>query len=296
MTLKVVFIGCVEFSREMLLQSLALEGIEVIGIVTRAESKSNADFFGLKPIAVNHGIDALIVSGNDQDEMARWIEQKHPDIVFCFGWSYLLQTEILKIPPLGILGYHPANLPHNRGRHPIVWALALGMKETASTFFLMDEGADSGDIVDQVKIGISLQDDARSLYSKFTASAKTQLGAIVDQWKNGEVQAFPQNSTDASYWRKRGEKDGEIDWRMSSVGIYNLVRALTKPYVGAHCIVAGEKTKVWKVEPLSTDDTDIEPGKVIDVAGGNLTVKCWGGAVVLLDHELRMLPAQGTYL
>ncbi|MFQ8877714.1 MAG: hypothetical protein ACLR7N_03875 [Roseburia hominis] len=40
-------------------------------------------------------------------------------------------------------------------------------------------------------------------------------------------------------WRKRGKRDGEIDWRMSSRAIYNLVRALTKPYVGAHFVYRG---------------------------------------------------------
>ena len=52
---------------------------------------------------------------------------------------------------MGILGYHPSLLPFNRGRHPIIWALALGLKETGSTFFFMDENADTGDIVSQKK-------------------------------------------------------------------------------------------------------------------------------------------------
>lgn len=33
---------------------------------------------------------------------------------------------------------------------------------------------------------------------------------------------------------RRGVLDGQIDWRMSSRAIYNLVRALTRPYPGAH--------------------------------------------------------------
>lgn len=37
---------------------------------------------------------------------------------------------------MGVLGYHPAKLPQNRGRHPLIWALALGLKKSASTFFL----------------------------------------------------------------------------------------------------------------------------------------------------------------
>ena len=58
-----------------------------------------------------------------------------PDIIFCFGWSRLIKEELLKIPKKGVVGYHPAMLPKNRGRHPLIWALALGIKTTGSTFF-----------------------------------------------------------------------------------------------------------------------------------------------------------------
>jgi len=57
--------------------------------------------------------------------------------------------ESLDLPHLGVIDFHPAALPANRGRHPIIWALVLGLQETASTFFFMDEGADSGDIISQ---------------------------------------------------------------------------------------------------------------------------------------------------
>ena len=34
------------------------------------------------------------------------------------------------MPALGVIGYHPAELPKNRGRHPLIWALVLGLKKT----------------------------------------------------------------------------------------------------------------------------------------------------------------------
>ena len=71
------------------------------------------------------------------------------------GWSRIIGKELLAVPPKGIVGYHPAALPANRGRHPIIWALALGLKETASTFFFMDNGADSGPIISQKSLIIS---------------------------------------------------------------------------------------------------------------------------------------------
>ncbi len=37
---------------------------------------------------------------------------------------------------MGVIGCHDTMLPQNRGRHPIIWALALGLKETGQTFLL----------------------------------------------------------------------------------------------------------------------------------------------------------------
>ena len=59
----------------------------------------------------------------------------HPDLIICVGWSQILKSEILNIPKLGVIGFHPSKLPENRGKHPIIWSLVLGKKETASTFF-----------------------------------------------------------------------------------------------------------------------------------------------------------------
>lgn len=71
-----------------------------------------------------------------------WIKALSPDILLCFGWSSLLKEELLRIAPMGVLGYHPAELPYNKGRHPLIWAKVLGLEETASTFFFMDQTAD----------------------------------------------------------------------------------------------------------------------------------------------------------
>ena len=88
--------------------------------------------------------------------------------------SRLLKEEILSIAPFGVVGFHATALPANRGRHPIIWALVLGLSETASTFFFMDEGADSGDILSQYKLSISENDNAESLYKKVIKVASVQ--------------------------------------------------------------------------------------------------------------------------
>ena len=48
----------------------------------------------------------------------------------------------------------------------------------------------------------------------------------------------------SNFWRKRNYLDGRIDWRMSAKSIHNLVRGLTRPYLGAEFIYDANTIKV----------------------------------------------------
>lgn len=295
--MNMVYIGCVEFSYVILKHLLELDKINVAGIITRQSSSFNADFHSLQPLAKEMGIPCYISIGNDKDDMTKWISNLRPEVIYCFGWSYLLKREVLEIPRIGIVGYHPAALPKNRGRHPIIWALALGLSETASTFFFMDEGADSGDIIDQVTISISYDDDAATLYKKILETAKIQVSSFTGKLVTGEYVRIPQDHTKANYWRKRSKDDGKIDWRMSANSIYNLVRALTKPYIGAHCDYKNMEVKIWKVEVIkSFVEGNIEPGKVLNSKDGLFTIKCGEDAIRIIEHEFPEPLQAGEYL
>ena len=67
----------------------------------------------------------------------------------CVGWSKLIKKEILNIPKKGFIGYHPSLLPKNRGRHPLIWAKILGLKKTEATFFMLNDKAETGEIISQ---------------------------------------------------------------------------------------------------------------------------------------------------
>ncbi|MDA8100056.1 MAG: formyltransferase family protein [Nitrospiraceae bacterium] len=297
--MKIVFIGCVQSSYASLKRLLSLKNVEVIGVVTKSASPFNADFQSLEPLAKSNNIPYYLSSGNDQDAIAEWIRPLQPDVAYCFGWSHLLNRKILSLPVLGVIGYHPAALPRNRGRHPIIWALALGLSETASTFFFMDEGADSGDILDQRIISVNPEDDAASLYQKLLNTALDQIESFTPLLASRKFTRIQQDHSQANYWRKRSRSDGEIDWRMSSTVIHNLVRALSRPYPGAHCSYKEKEIKVWKTAVIAPSDPEInnlEPGKVLEAGNGSVIIKCGEGAIKLQEHGFQQLPEKGTYI
>ena len=293
--MKVLFIGAVEFSA-CALQELIKLRVNIIGVCTLTQSTINSDHVDLSVIAEKAGIPVMVTPDINNLEAHSWIQSLQPDIIFCFGWSQIIKKPLLDIPPMGIVGYHPAQLPSNRGRHPLIWALVLGLTETASTFFFMDEGADSGDILDQRSIPILLRDDARTLYNSMIQIALSQIRDFLPLLINKTYVRLPQDHTKANVWRKRSKVDGVIDWRMSADSIHNLVRALTRPYVGAHFIHKEEIIKVWRTEILNDIPSNIEPGKVLSLDNAGVIVKAGSGAIRLCEISPKIDFSVGSYL
>lgn len=294
--LRILLIGCVK-SSELFLKRLIEDKANIVGVITKSESKFNSDFVDLGALCRLHNIDYLYVKNANDIVAKKFIKDKNVDLVLCLGWSQLLDNEILNIPRLGCVGFHPAELPHNRGRHPIIWALALGLNRTASTLFLMDEKADTGKIISQQYIDIDYSDDAKILYDKIMIVALEQISDILKDFESNTVNPIPQFSEEGNSWRKRSKEDGKIDWRMSSRGIYNLVRALTKPYVGAHFTYKDVDYKVWKVKEIFDDECqNFEPGKVIKVISSNdFIIKAGDNLIEVLNCEDIELK-EGDYL
>jgi methionyl-tRNA formyltransferase len=285
--MKYLFIGSVEYSAYCL-NALLEMGIDIVEIMCpyREASAFNSDYCDLSEVAKRFGRDVRYFK-KIKDEVA-FIAEKKPDVIFVLGLSQIISKDILEIPVYGCIGSHPALLPQNRGRHPLIWAMANGLRKSGITLFWLDESVDSGDIWGQREFSIETNDDAASVYEKIKKLSVEMLKTNIPELERGIIKRIPQDHTQATYWRKRSSKDGEIDWRMSSRRIYDLVRALVRPYVGAHCVYRGKETKIWKVKVIEDDNRfqNLEPGKIISADGGNIRVKTGDGIIELIEHEI----------
>jgi methionyl-tRNA formyltransferase len=293
--MRIVFIGAVQFSEKALAKLIDMKA-SVTGVCTLEQSPFNSDHVDLTPMCNEHNIPVKYAIDINSPNSIEWIKLCSPDVIFCFGWSRLIKSELLNLAFMGVVGYHPARLPANRGRHPLIWSLVLGLDETASTFFIMDEGADSGDIISQRPIPIFENDNASSLYQRMIEAALDQMDEIVPALASNNCIRIPQDNIKANYWRKRGKKDGQIDWRMTASSIYNLVRGLTKPYLGAHFELEGQIIKVWEAVVIENNNKNIEPGKVLAVDESGILVKAGINSILLKRTEpvLEIIP--GRYL
>ncbi len=178
----------------------------------------------------------------------------------------------------------------------MIWATALELEKSASTFFFMDKGVDTGDILSQIDFDICYQDDAYSVYKKVTNIALKQIEEFIPKLQSGQHIRIKQNGGSSNIWRKRNETDGLIDFRMNSGIIYNLTRTLTKPYIGAHINYNDEDFSVWKVKEIDNFQQNIEPGMVLKTNKATFVIKSYNGAIEVLEHNFKTSPKVGEYL
>jgi len=293
--MKIFFIGTVEFSNLALKKLISLNA-DIVGVATKSQSKFNSDFTDLAPLSKQNEIPVKYVKDINAPHIIDWIKTLNPDVIFCFGWSSLIKKELLNLTHIGVIGFHPTKLPFNRGRHPLIWSLVLGLKSSATTFFFMKEGADDGDILSQKSFDIKYEDNAASVYEKIEKNALQQIESFLPKLKNNTYNRVKQNLAIGNIWRKRGIQDGVIDFRMNSITIYNLVRALSKPYVGAHINYNGNEIKIWQVKEEKFEKNHIEPGKILESKDSQILVKTYDNAIRIIEHEFIELPKEGEYL
>jgi len=288
--MRIVFIGAVEFSKHCLIEIIKNDG-NVVAVFTIEKNKStqHSDYTNLSEVASQYEIAVHGVKNINDPESVSQILALKPDVIFVFGWSQLISEQILDIPALGCIGTHPALLPKNRGRHPIIWSLVEGLKESGLSFFYIDEGTDSGDILWQRPFPISLEDDAGAVYDKIKVLASEAIKEFLPQLKQGTAPRIPQDHSKASYWLKRTEKNGEIYWASQTMKTYNLIRALAHPYVGAHTYLNGEKIIIWRSKlqqnSLPSEAISLQPGTIFSLSDKEFDIRTGDGYLTVTEYE-----------
>jgi methionyl-tRNA formyltransferase len=187
--------------------------------------------------------------------------------VFSFYYRKILAKEILAIPRRGALNLHGSLLPKYRGRCPLNWVLIHDESETGVTLHYMEEKPDRGDIVAQGAVRITDDDTALTLFDKLTGAAATLLRDTYPLLCAGTAPRRAQDHAQASYFGGRRPEDGRIDWSQSDRQVFNLVRAVTRPYPGAFTHLEGRTLYVWKTRLLAAvQRVEAAPGTVLAVA------------------------------
>lgn len=255
----------------------------------------HSDWADLRPLASEHGIPVLDFDNMNEPHIVEQVRQVAPDYIFVIGWSQLLKDDLLSIPKIGCVGFHPTALPKGRGRAAIPWTILNQQPETGVTMMYLDDGVDSGDIVAQVKFPVAPDEVAQTLYDKACDGLRQMIRQIVPYMKAGQrIPGTPQDHSQATYLAKRVPSDGWIDWEKPAEDIERLIRAVGKPYPGAFTVHKDKKLIIWEARLVKNYNQIGTIGQLLAIHDDEVVVQCgtdWLGIRLVQEEDGDPVPA-----
>ena len=243
--IKVYFIGGLTNGKIVFDYLKANKYVDLVGVITYPDS-----FKGARHVVFED--DEYIIKSGKTKGYEHYIKDAEPDLIVVAGWSELIPDAILDTPKMGVIGFHPAKLPMDRGRSVLAWQIEDGYTETALTMFKYTDYPDGGDIIGQDIIKIEKEDYISDILDKVDIATENLMKAYFPLLRQGLAKPKKQDLSEGSFRRLRNAGNSVINWNSNSETIYNKVRAISHPYPGATTtlVVNGEERNmlVWRSE------------------------------------------------
>jgi methionyl-tRNA formyltransferase len=202
------------------------------------------------------------------------------DLMFAVSWRYLIPPAVYRLARLGSFVFHDSLLPKYRGFAPTVWAIVSGERETGATLFEMTGRADEGDVVDQAAVPIGPDETIADVMERVTQAYLALLERNFAALAAGTAPRRPQDHAAATYCPRRRPGDNEINWQRPARQVYDLIRAITRPYPGAFTWLGDRRVTVWSAGGVEAAGAGV-PGEVVRVDAGGVAVATGEGVVIL---------------
>lgn len=275
---KVLFMGTPEIARGCL-EQLVNDGWNVIGAFTREDKPVGRKQIMTPPpvkvCAMEHNI-PVYQPKTLKGEATDLIKELAPDLIVVVAYGRILPKAVIDVPQYGCINLHVSLLPQYRGAAPIQWALINGDKQTGVTVMHIDEGLDTGDIIDVLPIEIGEDETQEELFADVEEKGKVFLSQVCENIINGTATRTQQNHSQATLAPPLTKEMALFTFESSATDIHNKVRG-QNPWPSAHFMFGDKKVKVIKTKKV---DAKGKAGEIISTKP--LVVACGEGALELV--------------
>ncbi len=216
---------------------------EIVGIVIHPAGKQKCS----DKIVTESGLTENEVFFADtlwDDNIITRIRNLNPDIAVSVYFGYILKQKFIDIFPRGCINLHPAYLPYNRGANPNIWSIIDGTP-AGVTLHYVNEKIDSGDIIAQKPVQVTVYDTGYSLYKKLERMSISLFKEIWPKIRSREIHSIPQKCDEGTYHRVadiRKIDEIELDRLYKAGDLINILRARTfPPHKGAFFYENGKR-------------------------------------------------------
>lgn len=207
------------------------------------------------------------------------IAEMRVDIILVMAFGHMLSQALIDTPPMGIWNLHTSVLPKYRGASPIQCAVASGDSKTGVTLMKVILEMDAGPILDVETVDIRRLDTALDVESKLSQACVPLVERNLGRIFVGDAEAIVQLAEVATYVRKLGKDDGDLDFLQSAEVLAHRINGLF-PWPGTR-VFHGEVAIKIGLADFALESRDGVAGKVLGLEEGGLAVACGSGVLYL---------------
>ena len=285
--MKIVFMGTPDFSVNAL-ENIVKAGHDVVGVITQPDKPKGRggkmQYTPVKEKALELGLDVYQPQRVKETEFIEKLKEMNPDAIVVIAFGQILPKAILDMPKYGCINVHASLLPKYRGAAPIQWSVIDGEKETGVTTMYMNEGLDTGDIIDKVVVPIDKKETGGSLFDKLAIEGGKLILKTLIELENGTAVRTPQDDSKSNYAGMINKQLGKIDFNKSANEIERLIRGLN-PWPSAYTKMDGKTLKIWDADVDDTEN-DSAPGTITEVGKDFIRVATGKGSLKILELQL----------
>lgn len=295
--MRIIFMGTPDFSVGTM-EALLEAGHDIVLAVTQPDKAKgrgkNLCFPPVKEAALAHGIPVYQPPRVREAECVEYLASFRPDIIVVVAFGQILPKEILMLPRYCCVNVHASLLPRYRGAAPIQWAVINGDSVSGVTTMRMDEGMDTGDIIDAEEVALAKDETGGSLFDRLAVVGAKLCVRTVADIEAGTASFRPQDPAQATYTKMIHKQLGKVDFSRPAAEIERLIRGLD-PWPSAYTSLSGKTLKIWKADVVEPEKQDavrrespefLQPGTVCLATKEEMLVAAGEGILSLREVQL----------
>ena len=275
--MRIVFMGTPDYSVKTL-EALIDSGHDVVGVFAQPDKPVGRKQIltppPVKQLALEKNIPVFQPKTLRDGTALQTIKELEPEVIVVVAYGKILPREILDYPKYGCVNGHASLLPKLRGSAPIQWAIINGDKITGVTTMLMNDGVDTGDILEMYETEIGEEETAEELFERLAVISADGMVKTLDKLQKGELTPIKQDDSQATHAPMIKKEMAHIDFNKTAKEICNAVRGYYS-WPCAFFFLDSKRIKV--ISAKESVSTNYEPGTVIRsddslvIAAGNGT-------------------------
>ena len=242
--MNIIFMGTPEFSLPTL-HKLYESDHDVLSVVTQPDRPKGRGREStpspVKQFALDKKIPFAIYKKNNIKEL---FIKDDEEILLSVGYRFIIPAVVFEKFKYAV-NIHPTLLPKYKGAYSGYAIIENGEEETGVTAHLIDEGIDTGDVIQQINIPLTKFDTTKVMSEKVSKVEPIFVADIVKNILKGDLKTKKQlSNSDIIYSKKRRLEDSRIDETKPLIDLYNKIRSCDQERFPAYFELDGKKVKI----------------------------------------------------